>query len=536
MNTTLGQLRHLLTQSENEHLEFKSARNNFEAENLFKYCVALSNEGGGKLILGVTDKRPRDIVGTGAFDQIERTKQGIAERLNIRVDVDEIEVDQKRILVFEIPPRPLGMPIQYKGAYWMRAGESLVPMTPDMLRRILDETGPDYSVEICPSANVSHLESSAIEEFREMWVRKSGNVNLRSFTHHQLLVDAELIIDDQLTYAALILFGSRSALGKLLPQAEVIFEYRSSEASGPAQKRVEFREGLFLFQGKLLNEINLRNDTQHFQEGLFVWDIPTFNETVIRESLLNAVCHRDYRLSGSVFVRQYPRKLVIESPGGLPTGVNLDNILWRQSPRNRRIAESLSKCGLVERSGQGVNLMFEESIKEGKSIPDFSGTDDHLVKLTLQGEIRDKRFLQFLEKIGKEKQTSFTTDDFLVLDLIHREVKIPGNLKGRLPLLFDQGVIEKAGRGKILLSRKFYKFIGKKGSYTRKIGLDRRTNKQLLLKHIEDNTNEGSPLRDLMQVLPSLTKSQVQSLLRELKSENKIKVEGHTRAGKWYPA
>ncbi|MDR1531256.1 MAG: hypothetical protein LBS62_03585 [Clostridiales bacterium] len=89
----------------------------------------------------------------------------------------------------------------------------------------------------------------------------------------------------------------------------------------------------------------------------------------MREALLNAVSHRNYQLSGSVFVRQYRDRLAVESPGGFPTGVTLDNILDRQSPRNRHIAEILALCGLVERSGQGMSLIYEWSIKEAKSLP-----------------------------------------------------------------------------------------------------------------------------------------------------------------------
>src|SRR5439155_11707415 len=130
---------------------------------------------------------------------------------------------------------------------------------------------------------------------------------------------------------------------------------------------------------------DLRNDVQHYQDGLFMWDVPTFNERVVREALLNAVGHRDYRSGGSVFVRQFPRKLEIVSPGGLPNGITLANILWRQLPRNRRIAEALSRCGLVERSGQGMDRMFEGCIRESKPRPDFTGTDDYQVSVTLHG-------------------------------------------------------------------------------------------------------------------------------------------------------
>ena len=192
-----------------------------------------------------------------------------------------------------------------------------------------------------------------------------------------------------------------------------------------------------------------RNDIQHFQEGLFVLDIPTFSERVVRESVLNAVSHRDYQLGGSVFIRQHPRRLILESPGGFPVGITEQNILDRQLPRNRRITDIFAKCGLVEK-----------------------------------------------------------------------------------------GVVERFGRGrgvKYILSRRYYKMVDEKGAYTRKKGLDRETNKALLLKHIKDNRGSGSRLKELMQVLPALTMPQVQTFLRELKSGGEIHKVGRTRGALWYP-
>jgi len=191
----------------------------------------------------------------------------------------------------------------------MRSGQSLVPMTPEQLKRIFDEAGPDFSAEIAPKATFEDLDPAAIARFLDMWKKKSGNSALESLTDAQLLSDAELVNDGEITYAALILFGTKKVLCRHLSQAEVVFEYRSSEASIPYQQRKEFREGFFLFDGELWTTINLRNDVQHYQEGLFVWDIPTFNEMVVLEAILNAVSHRDYRLHGSVFVRQYPKRM-----------------------------------------------------------------------------------------------------------------------------------------------------------------------------------------------------------------------------------
>jgi ATP-dependent DNA helicase RecG len=538
MGELFKQLHELMKEKENERLEFKEAKNHYEFDKLVQYCTALANEGGGRIILGITDKLPRKIVGTNAFRDLERTKAGLIGHLRLRIDVEEILHPDGRVLVFNVPSRPLGLAIHDKGTYWMRGGEDLVPMTPDLLKKIFAETGPDFSAEICRKATIADLDTDVINQFRLMWRRKSGNESLELISDEQLLADAEVIMDEGITFAALIMFGTRQALGKHLAQAEVIFEYRSNEASLPSQQREEYRQGFFSFMDDLWNKINLRNEMQHFQDGLFIWDIPTLNEVVVREAILNAVAHRDYRLGDSIFIRQFPRKLEIVSPGGFPPGITLENILLRQSPRNRRIAEVLAKCGLVERSGQGVNRMFEECIKESKPKPDFSNSDDYQVSVSFRGEVQDPKFLRFLEKVGKEKIALFTTEDFLVLDLINREKLLPPFLKPRLPHLIDQGVVEKIGRGKgvrYMLSRQFYSFLGKKGVYTRKRGLDRETNKMLLLRHIQAYQREGSKLKELMEVLPSKTRGQVQSLLKALANDSLIHHVGSTRAALWYP-
>ncbi len=315
----------------------------------------------------------------------------------------------------------------------------------------------------------------------------------------------------------------------------MIFEYRSTEASGPAQQREEFRQGFFCFYDRLWELINLRNNKQHYQDGLFVMDVLTFDERMVREAVLNAVSHRDYQLGGPVFVRQYQHRLVVDSPGGFPPDITLENILDRQSPRNRRIADILARCGLVERSGQGMNLMFELSVKQAKSLPDFKGTDRMHVRVTLDGLVQDPKLLLMMERIGLETLQSFSTGDFLVLNHIRCEQAVPDELRDRIPRLLDIGVIERVARGKFILGRRYYAAVGKKGVYTRKRGLDRATNKELLLKHIRENAKTGSRLDELLQVLPSLSRYQVQSLVRQLQGDGKIRVEGVTRAGKWFP-
>ena len=535
MNMTMEELNSLLNApSENEHLEFKEAKKNYHFNKLVKYCCALANEQGGKMILGVSDKLPRQVVGTNAFINLERTKIGLIRSLHLRVDVDEVMHPDGRVLVFHIPSRPLGMAIEVEGSYWMRRGNELVPMLPDMLKRIFSETAPDFSNEICPNATIDDLDQSAIEEFQRRWMMKSGNQSLANLSSLQILNDAELAQDEKVTYAALVLMGKNKPLGIHLPNAEIIFEYRSSESSIRHQQREEFREGFFLFYTKLWAHINSRNDLQHYQDGLFIWDIPTFNEEVVREAILNAVCHRDYRMGGSVFVRQFPTKIEIVSPGGFPEGITLGNLLYQQSPRNRRIAESLAKCGLVERSGQGFDKIYTTCILETKPLPDFSRSDSYHINLALEGTIQDTSFLKFLEKIGKETQRSFCVDDFLILEYLRTGSRLPEHLKTRLPRLCDSGVVELVGKGRgvhYVLSKKFYEFTGKKGAYTRKRGLDRETRKELLLKHLK-HYGRGK-LEEFYQVLPNLSRHQIYSLLKSLKSEGRISFVGSKKSGHW---
>lgn len=524
-----------LSAREDEHVELKEAKATFSKDDLARYCIALANERGGTLVLGITPRQPRTVVGSRAFIDLPETVHRLLQRIHLRIQASAATYDGKRVVVFEVPSRPIGVPLEDGGTYWMRAGESLTGMTPDMLQRIFAEATPDFSAQVCPGLQVEDLDTQAIEDFRRRWMIKAKIPSIGERPVPQLLHDIEALTEGGLTYAALVLFGTRAALRKHLAQAEVVFEYRSSEAPGPAQQRKEYQSAFFSYYEDIWATINLRNDVQHYQDGLFILDIPTFDERSVREAVLNAVSHRDYRHGGNVFIRQLPRQIVIESPGGFPTGIGPDNIVDRQNPRNRRIADIFAKCGLVERAGQGMDFMFLQAIKSGKLPPDFSGTDAYQVTLTLAGQVLDPAFIKFLEHVGQKRGVFFSTHDLIALDNIHREQTVPSVLATRVTNLLEKGVIERVGRGKLVLSRAFYTYLGKPGVYTRKRGLDHETNKALLYKHLTDNQATGAKLRELRQVLPSLSRSQVQGLLRDLAVEGRAHWHGNTRSAVWYP-
>jgi ATP-dependent DNA helicase RecG len=519
--------------NEDEHLEFKEAKQSFHFEKLVKYCAALANEGGGSIILGVTDKRPRCVVGTNTFQDLERTKAGLIEKLRLRIEIHEVQHRDGRVLVFMAPSRPIGMPIPVEGAYWMRAGENLVPMTPDLLQRIFAEAGPDFSAEICPHATLSDLDPAAIEVLRHRWAERSGNAALARMPADKLLRDAELVLPGGLTYAALVLLGTREALGRLLPQAEVVFEYRSSSRPGPASQREEFRRGFLTFYDRIWELVNLRNDLQHVQERFVMHPVPTFSEIAFREAMLNAVGHRDYRHGGSVFVLQFPRRIEIVSPGGFPPGITPDNILDQQFPRNRRIAETFARCGLVERSGQGADRIVEECVRHGKPLPDYTRSDEHRVALILNGEIQDENFVRLIERVGNDRLDALDPHDFLILGLVASGQRVRADLRPHVPRLMERGLLERTGRGKPVLAKRLYcSATGSRSTKVAERDVLRARQKAELRAYIADHA--GVSLKEIVAAFPMRTRNQVQGYLKQLRSEETIHPSGPTRSARWF--
>lgn len=525
----------MLVPSEDEHIEFKEAKTRLELDTAADYCIALANEGGGKLILGVSNQRPRRVVGTQAFRNPRETQRRLLDSIRLDIDIEEIAHPDGRVVVLHAPSRPPATPLHHKGRYLMRSGESLVPLTPDQLRRIFEESTPDFSATICPGAALADLAPQAIDALRTVWRRKSGNARIDELTDEQMLADLGLADHNGVTYAALILLGDEQAVRQYLPNAEVIYEYRSQEASIRYNDREEFCSGFLLMRDAIWDIVDARNDSEPYQDGLWLLEIPVFNEAVVREAILNAVSHRDYRRPGSIFIKQFPRKMQVINPGGFPDGVTEENILYTQVPRNRRLAEVLARCGLVERSGQGVDLMFRDSLRHGKRRPEYTGTDEHHVVLTLHGEVQDPSFVRFLEDVAQDEQVSFSTEDLIILDLLKREQPVPERLRHRFGSLVDAGVIERKGRNRHILSQRYYKFVGRTGAYTRVAGLNRERSRLLLLTCIEQNGRDGTRMKDLMDVVPHLTRPQVKTLLADLRQQSLVHCVGVTRNARWYP-
>lgn len=160
----------LLNAKEGEQIQFKEAKNRFDSNEAARCCCALANCGGGKLVFGISDKRPRRVIGSEAFGQPERTRKGLMDKLKVSVDFQLYDCDGKRVLVFDVASRPLGLPVQLNGIAWWYEGDSLIPMPEEIRRRVYEESGFDFSGSICADAKLDDLDEEAIEDFRSRWM------------------------------------------------------------------------------------------------------------------------------------------------------------------------------------------------------------------------------------------------------------------------------------------------------------------------------------------------------------------------------
>lgn len=532
--TSVEEFDNWLKRPEDSPLEFKTAKNQFNRDkDLPDYCAALANEGGGKLILGVNDSKK--IVSTKAFEgTYNRLSHELLSKIKIRVDVEELIHPEGRVLIFHVPPRPVGQAIRSTGSYHypMRAGESLVEMDQLTLKRILNESDTDYSSQIVEGLRLADLDEEAIANFRKHWARKARRESYLSVSNEKMLSAIDLLKDKGLNYASLILFGKKEKLDELLPGCEIIFEWRQDARKTAHDFRKNWREPFFKIYDEIWETINARNIRVPFQEGLFQREVFTFSEKPIREAVLNAVAHRDYAIRNqSVFIKASPEAFIIESPGGLPPGITIENILHKRYWRNRCIAETFEKAGLVERSGQGMDDIFEHTIKEGKGLPDLSKSDAFSVCLQIPAQVKDKKFILFLEKIINEKQVTLSFDEIYELEKI-RENQPVTTIEHRDKFL-DIGVVEQVGKTsgtKYILSHAYYAHEGKVGVHTKLTGLSRGKYKELIIEHLRKNKGYRHDLRRAFQ---ELNPQDISNLLQELRREKKIRFSGQRRTGSW---
>lgn len=180
----------------------------------------------------------------------------------------------------------------------------------------------------------------------------------------------------------------------------------------------------------------------------------------------------------SLVIKQHPHSLIITNPGGFPLGVNLNNLLTVNStPRNRLMADVLAKTGMVERSGQGIDKIFFQSIAEAKGSPDYTHSDDFQVELRLSAIVKDKAFALFIKQLQKDRKENekLSVAEIITLESIRKGINKEALNKIYVEKLLSEGLVEKIGKTsnqKIYLSKAYYSFTNKEAYYTKNIPID----------------------------------------------------------------
>lgn len=398
-----------LKESEDK-IEFKEARNQYNYNNgkkcVLGYVCALANEGGGVLALGIKETKPYTLVNSQAYlGRIGELEQNIYRDKAIRVKVSELfDEDNNRVVIIDIPSRPIGKLFYHNDVALMRVGDRLERMSEEIYVSIIMEQEPDFSAKVCPKLTVDDIDENAVVVLKNRYALKQKNPAFRELSTGQILKDLDLKTAHGITYAALILLGKEVALKKHLPNAQINIEYREKVEQTHFDKRYTYLKPLFIGIDDIWSQLNARNLDHKVNQGPYKFDVPYFNEEVIREAVLNAIAHRDYTINSEIVIKQSPNRISITNAGGFPKGVNLDNLLTINStPRSRLLAQILEKTGLVERSGQGVDKIFRITLSEGKPLPDYSKTDLFQVELILNSAMQDKAFAMFMNAIQAKR-------------------------------------------------------------------------------------------------------------------------------------
>lgn len=359
--------------SEDQNLEFKEAKTQFDNRKLYRYCVALANEGGGHLLLGIEDQPPRRVVGSAAFnDPVDMAAKMFGE-LTFRVEIDEVQHPDGRVVVFSIPSRPSGTAYSYEGAYWMRAGEELVCMSEDRLRAIFAEGLPDWLSQAalgdCDDGKVVELlDTQAYFDLLHLPypINRAGVLDR---------FEREKLIERQgpgwlITNLGAILFAKKlEQFERLARKAARVIVYEGKSKLNTKIDKPGTKGYAVGFQG-LIEFINGLVSANEIIEQAFRREVKMFPEIAVRELVANALIHQEFTESGtSVMIEIYDDRMEISNPG--KSAIPADRFIDEYQSRNERLADLMRRLGICEEKGSGVDKVVQAAEDYQLPAPDF---------------------------------------------------------------------------------------------------------------------------------------------------------------------
>jgi ATP-dependent DNA helicase RecG len=536
----------LMANWENEVVEFKRAGDGFSTSDIGKYFSALSNEANLRgadrawLVFGV-DNSSRSVCGTDYRpepDRLQGTKLQIAQGTEPSVtfrDIHTLDHAAGRVLMFEIPPAPLGMPIAWNGHYFARAGESTVSLGLDKLDTIRAQTAStDWTAEVVAAARVSDLDPDAIDQARRSFADKHANrftlSEVNDWPIETLLDRSRLTRAGQITRATLLLIGKRESAHLLNPHPAQI----TWRLEGEERAYEHFGPPFLLTSSSVYRRIRNVQLRVLPDDSLLPIEVAKYDQKIILEALHNCIAHQDYRVCSRVVVTEYADRLVLENEGGFFEGQPTDYLRGTRTPRRYRnpfLTQAMSELNMIDTMGYGIHQMFSGQARRYFPLPDYDLTVDQLVRLTLHGRVIDLAYSRTLIQ-----NTSLSLDDILALDRVQkglaldpatvRKLRRAGLVEGRQPTLHVSAAVAQATASKA----DYIRMRGQDDAFYEQLVLDflrkfraasRRDIDDLLLGKLGDRLNDEQK------------RHKIGHLLTRLRRARRIRNDASRKAPRW---
>ena len=535
---------------ETSSLEFKSDLKRLPDDDLLDAVVALANSDGGTVYLGVEDdgtptgidKVHQDAVGLSAMIA-NRTVPPVSARAQIvgteKTPVMQIDVPKSRSVVSTKSGKVLRRRMKVDGT------PESVPMYPyEIVTRLSDLGRLDFSAQPVPDATRDDFDPLERDRLRRIiGTYQSSDRNLLELTDEELEKSLQLTVTvdgkTMPTLTGLLLLGKGESLKRFVPTHRASFQVMSGtdikvnqDYAGPLLKTIEQINDMF----------SPWNPSAELSVGLFSMMVPEFDHRAFREALVNAFGHRDYTLLGRVRVQLDDAGLTIANPGGFVEGINIHNLLTAEPyGRNPCLMDALKRTGLAERTGRGIDRIFEGALNYGRPLPDYSRSNRRGVSVLLPRSVPDKAFVELLAEERERSGKSMSLDGLLILDKLKSERRCGFDvLSGSLDMsdqrlrtvlgqLTEAGLVESAGVGArrtYMLGAKVYRRSGRAMDYVRQSDIDRVRYPELIIKLMHEQKSVSK--NDVMELL-HLEGNQAYYQLRKLVLEGRAKKVGSGR-------
>ena len=526
----------MLPKRETLTVEFKSDRKKLSDAEIFEAVVAFANTEGGDLYLGIEDDG--EVTGVHKLHESVTTVSAfIANNTMPPVSVRaEIIEDKYPVLKISVPKSYSGIVATVSGKTIHRRlkanGEpENVALYPSMFAtRLSDLRLLDYSAMPLLQSSIKDFDPLEVERLKRLITAYNGEKNLLDLSDEDLYKALGLVREQNNTLyptiTGILLVGKIEAIKRHVPTHAAVFQVLEGTE---VKNNDDFVLPLLQTIERLNNNLEARNPEEEIQMGLFRMSIPEFDKRAIREALVNAFSHRDYSKMGRVRVTVNDDGLTIANPGGFIEGVSINNLLTAEPHgRNPQLADALKRIGLAERTGRGIDRIFEGSLLFGRPLPDYTASTSVTVSLFIQRSKPDKQIAQLVSNEQNRLGRPLSLNSLLVLNTLKDLPKSTVSqiaeainiseiaIKAILDNYIGAGIIEGFGNGKnktYILSPKVYRTQAAKIGYVRQVDIDETRYPELII-NLAKNTDFLSRA-DVVQLL-HVSPSKAYNLLKKL--------------------